>query len=118
MPIFHGAKRWGLIVSTLLLASLLLSACGENSPSILNTAGPVADREAGLFWFILVVATIVFVIVEAMLIYSIVRYRERPGSPMPRQTHGNNTVEIVWTVIPSIFLFVVLIVTITTMFNL
>ncbi|MEO7022331.1 MAG: cytochrome c oxidase subunit II [Ktedonobacteraceae bacterium] len=118
MPIFRRAKRWGLVISTLILASLLLSACGENSPSILNTAGPVADREAGLFWFILVVATIVFVIVEAILIYSIVRYREQPNSPMPKQTHGNNTVEIVWTVIPSIFLFVVLIVTIYTMFSL
>ncbi len=118
MPIFRGAKRWGLVVSLLLLASLLLSACGENSPSILNTAGPVADREAGLFWFILAVATVVFVVVEAILIYSIVRYRERPNSPMPKQTHGNNTVEIAWTVLPSIFLFAVLIGTIYTMFGL
>lgn len=118
MPIFRGAKRWGLVVSTLLLASLLLAACGGNPPSILNTAGPVAGREAGLFWFILVVATIVFVVVEALLIYSIVRYRERPNSPTPAQTHGNNTIEIIWTVIPSIFLFIVLVVTISTMFSL
>lgn len=118
MPIFRGAKRWGVLLSTLLLASLLLTACGENSPSILNTAGPVAAKEAGLFWFILVVATIVFVIVESLLIYSIIRYRERPNSPMPRQVHGNNTIEIIWTVIPSIFLFAVLIGTITTMFSL
>lgn len=118
MPIFRGAKRWGIVLSTLLLASLLLSACGGNPPSILDTAGPVAESEAGLFWLILWVATIVFVAVEAMLIYSIVRYRERPNSPMPKQTHGNNTVEIIWTVVPSIFLFVVLIATIYTMFGL
>ncbi|HEU5377367.1 MAG TPA: cytochrome c oxidase subunit II [Ktedonobacteraceae bacterium] len=118
MPIFRGAKRWGIVISVLLLASLLLSACGGNPPSILDTAGPVADSEKGLFWFILVVATIVFVAVEAILIYSIVRYRERPNSPMPRQTHGNNTVEILWTVAPSIFLFAVLVGTIYTMFGL
>lgn len=118
MPLFRGVKRWGVLLSTMLLASLLLAACGEGSPSILNTAGPVAEKEAGLFWFILVVATIVFVIVEALLIYSIVRYRERPNSPMPKQTHGNNTIEIIWTVAPSIFLFAVLIGTIATMFNL
>jgi cytochrome c oxidase subunit II len=117
MPIFRGAKRWGVLLSALLLASLLLTACGENSPSILNTAGPVAAQEAGLFWFILVVATIVFVIVEALLIYSIARYRERPNSPRPSQTHGNNTIEIIWTVVPSIFLFAVLIFTIATLFN-
>lgn len=118
MPIFRGAKRWGLILSGLLLASLLLSACGENSPSILDTYGPVAASEAGLFWFILVVATIVFVVVEGLLIWSIVRYRERPNSPMPKQTHGNNKVELIWTVLPSLFLFAVLIGTIYTMFGL
>ena len=118
MPIFRGAKRWGIVLSTFLLASLLLTACSGNPPSILNTAGPVAEKEAGLFWFILVVATIVFVIVETMLIVSIVRYRERPNSPTPRQTHGNNKVEIIWTVAPSIFLFAVLIGTIYTMFSL
>jgi cytochrome c oxidase subunit 2 len=100
------------------MASLLLAACGETSPSVLNTAGPVADREAGLFWFILAVATFVFVVVEAILIWSIVRYRERPNSPTPRQTHGNNTIEVVWTIAPSIFLFAVLLVTIGTMFGL
>lgn len=118
MPIFRGARRWGVLLSTLLLASILLTACGENSPSILNTAGPVAAKEAGLFWFILVVATIVFVAVEGLLIYSIARFRERPNSPTPQQTHGNNTIEIIWTVVPSIFLFAVLIGTITTMFGL
>jgi cytochrome c oxidase subunit 2 len=107
-----------MTLSVLLLASLLLAACGENSPSILNTAGPVADKEAGLFWFILIVATIVFVIVEALLIWSIIRFRERPNSPMPKQTHGNNAIEIAWTVVPSIFLFAVLIGTIYTMFGL
>jgi cytochrome c oxidase subunit 2 len=118
MPLFHRMKRRGVLFSTLLLSSLLLAACGGNSPSILNPAGPVAGKEAGLFWFILVVATIVFVAVEAALIYSIVRFRERPNAPAPRQIHGNNTVELIWTIAPSIFLFAVLIGTIYTMFNL
>jgi len=107
-----------MVLSVLLLASLLLSACGENSPSILDTHGPVAASEAGLFWFILVVATIVFVAVEGLLIWSIIRYRERPNAPMPKQTHGNNRVELIWTIVPSIFLFAVLIGTIYTMFGL
>ncbi len=118
MPLFRGMKRRGVLLSALLLSSLLLAACGGNSPSILNPAGPVAEKEAGLFWFILVVATIVFVVVEGVLIYSIVRFRERPNSPAPRQIHGNNTIEIIWTIAPSLFLFAVLIGTIYTMFGL
>lgn len=118
MPIFREAKRWSVALIALLVASVLLSACGENSPSILNTAGPVAAKEAWLFWVILAVATFVFVVVEALLIYSIFRYRERPGASLPRQIHGNNTIELIWTIVPSIFLFIVLVVTISTMFSL
>ena len=118
MPKFRGVKRWITIIAALLLSSILLAACGETSPSILNPQGPVAAKEAGLFWFILVVATIVFVAVESVLIYSIVRFRERPNMPNPRQLHGNNTIELIWTIAPSLFLFAVLIGTIYTMFNL
>lgn len=118
MPIFRGAKRWGILLSVVLLASLLLAACGGNSPTILDPRGDVGLKESNLFWFILVVATIVFVAVESALIYSIIRYRERPNTPMPNQIHGNNTIEIIWTVAPSLFLFAVLIGTIYTMFTL
>lgn len=118
MPLFRGTKRWIVIISTMLLSSLLLAACNDQSPSILNTFGPVAQTEANLFWFILVVATIVFVVVEGVLIYSIVRFRERPNAPDPRQIHGNTTLEIIWTIAPSIFLFIVLGATIQTMFGL
>ena len=111
-------KRWGIVSAALLLSSVLLAACGGNSPSILDTHGPVAAKEEGLFWFILVVATIVFVFVEGWLILTIVRYRERPNAPAPKQLHGNNTVELIWTIAPSLFLFAVLIGTIYTMFNL
>lgn len=119
-PLSRGMKpkRSWFVLSALLLLSLFLASCDQNTPSILNSQGPVADKEAGLFWFILVVATIVFVAVEGVLIYSIVRFRERPNSPTPKQIHGNNAIEIAWTVAPSVFLFAVLIGTIYTMFGL
>jgi cytochrome c oxidase subunit II len=118
MPIFRGMKHWGKIIPVVLLSSLLFAACGGNSPTILSPTGPVASQEAGLFWFILSVATFIFVIVEGVLIWSIIRYRERPNSPAARQIHGNNTVEFIWTVVPSLFLFAVLAGTIYTMFGL
>src|SRR5687767_7051336 len=45
-----------------------------------------------LFW-----GTIVFVFVEAALIFVVVRYRRRAGRPEPRHVHGNTTLEILWT---------------------
>ncbi|GCE25911.1 cytochrome c oxidase subunit 2 [Dictyobacter alpinus] len=100
------------LLGCLLLSSILFAACGENSPSILNTAGPVAESESGLFWIILWIAVVIFILVEGILIYSIARYRERPGMPNPFQRHGNMTLELIWTVIPTLVLFVILFFTI------
>ncbi len=116
-PFFRGKRRWGLVVAAVLFSSLLLASC-DAPATILNPQGPVANKEAGLFWFILWVATFIFVVVESALIYSIVRYRARPNTPEPHQLHGNNTIEIIWTVVPSLFLFAVLAGTIYTMFGL
>ncbi|MBV9019727.1 MAG: cytochrome c oxidase subunit II [Ktedonobacteraceae bacterium] len=116
-PLFNGKTRWQVVVAGLLLGSFLLTACGENSPSILNTFGPVAASESFLFYVILIIATIIFVLVEGALIFSIIRYRERPGMPNPRQIHGNLRIEVLWTVIPSIILFIVLFFTIQGLVN-
>jgi len=118
MPLFRGMKRWSIILPVVFLSSLLFAACGGNPPTVLSPTGPVASQEANLFWFTLVVATIVFVAVEGWLIFSIIRFRERPNMPQPRQIQGNNTIEIIWTIVPSIFLFAVLAGTIYTMFGL
>src|SRR5690348_15420903 len=99
MPLFRRAKHWLILVPIMLLSSILLAACGEGSPSILNPAGPVASSESGVFYAILVIATIVFVAVEGILIFSIIRFRERPGAPTPKQLHGNTKIEMLWTVI-------------------
>jgi cytochrome c oxidase subunit 2 len=115
MPLFRKPKRWAMALTGLLLAAVLLSACGSDA-STLTVAGPIADRERLLFYIILGIATFIFVIVEGVLIFSIVRYRERPGMPNPRQVHGNLRVEVLWTVIPAVFLFIVLGFTIQTLF--
>ncbi len=115
MPLFRKPKRWLVGVTGLLMASILLSACGGNA-SILNTAGPVANQERGLFYVILGIATFIFVAVEGALIWSIIRYRERPGMANPKQVHGNLTIEVIWTVVPALVLFIVLGFTIQTLF--
>jgi cytochrome c oxidase subunit 2 len=104
-------------MGVVVFAPLLLAACGENSPSILNTAGPVAQDESVVFWAILVIAAIVFFAVEGALVYSIFRFRERPGMGTPKQNHGNMKLEIAWTVIPMVVLFIVLFYTIRGIFQ-
>ncbi len=60
-----------------------------------------------LYLLVLALAVIVFVGVEGFLVYAIVRYRRKPGDDtLPEQHHGNNKIEIIWTAIPTIIVFV------------
>lgn len=114
-PVFRKPRRWMSAVTASILAAIFLSACGGNATT-LETHGPIAGQELTLFYIILVIATIVFVGVEGALIYSIIRFRERPGMPNPRQIHGNLTIEMIWTAVPAIILFITLGFTIQTLF--
>jgi cytochrome c oxidase subunit 2 len=56
----------------------------------------------GLTTWILVV---VFFAVSIPLIYTLIKFRQRPGDNSPaQQFHGNTTLEILWTVIPVVLL--------------
>src|SRR4029079_3818468 len=49
----------------------------------------------------------VFVFVEAILVWTLIKYRHRPGRPDPEHVHGNTTLEITWTVIPLLILVII-----------
>ena len=117
-------SRWRLLSLLPLLIALALAGCGEtninlvnHTPSVLDPKGPIALQESNLFWFILAVSTFVFIAVVSALVYSIIKFRDRPGAAEPVQLHGNTRLEIAWTIVPSLFLLGVLIFTIATMFN-
>ncbi len=60
-----------------------------------------------LYIIVLVLAGIVFVAVEGFILYAVVRYRRKPGDEtLPEQLHGNTTVEIIWTLIPTVIVFI------------
>lgn len=61
-----------------------------------------------LAMFTLVVTGAVFVIVSSLLIYAILRYRERSGKDAerePPQIYGSNQIELAWTVIPAVIMW-------------
>lgn len=71
-------------------------------PPAVSSYAPVIDQ---LFYFVLAVTGAVFVLVQGTLLVFLIRYRSRPGH-QALYTHGNTTVEIVWTVIPALILIV------------
>lgn len=71
-------------------------------PENISTYGGDVDA---IFYLIFWITTIVFVLVEAALLAFVVLYRYRPGRAVT-YTHGNNALEIAWTIAPSIILVV------------
>ncbi|SES39657.1 cytochrome c oxidase subunit II [Salipaludibacillus aurantiacus] len=84
---------------------LLLSGCGVENLSALDPQGPVAEMQYSLIQLSLYIMIFVLVVVFAIYIFVIVRFRERPGDThIPKQVHGNRTLEIIWTTIPILLL--------------
>jgi cytochrome c oxidase subunit 2 len=96
-----------------LLPAILLASAALSTPSpAAAQPWPVAPASDGaeqisqLFWFTLVLATIVFILVEGLLIYSSLRFRRRTPLPThePPQIHGNTRLEVMWATVPALIL--------------
>jgi cytochrome c oxidase subunit 2 len=84
-------------------AALLPSAAGAlpqwmHLPEQASTYAPQID---GMFHLIMWITGVIFVIVEAVLLFFLWRYRRRPGREV-HYTHGNNRLEVIWTIIPAL----------------
>jgi cytochrome c oxidase subunit 2 len=85
------AARWLAVA----VAALLAAGC---TPQSVTEEGRAVHNLYNLFLYI---AAVVFVAVSGLVIWSVVRYRRRDDE-LPRQTHGNNRLELLWTLIPTV----------------
>jgi len=110
-----------LLGAALITAVLATSACfGSSNPQdTLSPRGPVAHDQKQLFYPIFWIAVAVFVLVEGLLVYALVRFRHRPGyEGLPKQVHGNTRVEIGWTIAPTLLLAIITVPTVATIYRL
>ncbi len=98
-----------------------LAACGLADVPDWSTIQPASDLSRSIqdvyktvwFW-----TAGIFVVVELLLVYAIIRYRRRPGdSGVPDQVHGFTALEIAWTLVPAAILFFIAIPTVRTIFE-
>jgi cytochrome c oxidase subunit II len=105
-----------LLVTSLVL---VMAACRAELPQdSLSPAGDVAREIDQLFRLVFWIAVGVFVLVQGALVYAMIRFRFRPGRDTPIQVHGNNRLEILWTIIPALLLAGVAVPTVSTIFSL
>ena len=117
MPGIFRPRRLLAAALTVVLA-LGLSACASDYPNTTFVTFSEFGRDIDSLWDrLLFWGTVVFVLVEVILVYTLIRYRSRPGQPEPEHVHGNTTLEIAWTVLPAVILIFIAIPTVRTVFR-
>jgi cytochrome c oxidase subunit II len=112
------SPSWRLVTALCLLTVVLVGCSPEHFPqTTLLPRGDFAKIANDLFDTTVKWAVFVFVLVEGVLIYAVFRFRGKPGDPEPHQTHGNTTVEIIWTVIPALILAAIAVPTVRAIFQ-
>ena len=107
-----------LAAGCLAVAALLLAGCANEYPNtVFNHTTEFNEAIDHLFDRMFLLGTIVFVGVEAALVYTIFKFRRREGGQEPRHVHGNTTIEILWTVIPAVILLFLAVPTVRTIFR-
>lgn len=100
------------------LGLLTLAACAGYPNSTFNPTTEFNRESTSLWNTLLIWGTIVFVIVEGILVYAIWKYRRRPGvEPETKLLHGNTTLEIAWTVLPAVILAIIAVPTVRAIFR-
>src|SRR5213080_4190186 len=94
----EDSRRRAATQTLLLAVALAVSGCGGPFPQ--STLEPRSDFGwavdhlfTDIFWW----AAGVFLVVEALLVITLIRFRHREGRPAPRPTHGHTVMEIAWT---------------------
>ncbi len=64
------------------------------------------------FWVV-----VIFVVVEGLLIYAVIRFRARPGMADPKPVHGHTGLEIAWTIAPAVILAIVAVPTVLAIYQ-
>jgi cytochrome c oxidase subunit II len=114
--VFALAIGAAIIGLSLILVYFGVNVLDEGQDFINSLYPPIAVTSEGakirdLYTVTFLIAVAIFIVVEGLIIWTVIRYRRKPGDDtLPPQTHGNNIAEFVWTIVPTIiviFLFVI-----------
>jgi cytochrome c oxidase subunit 2 len=99
-------------------AFLLLANGGGGNMSTFDPASPPAESIYDLALLVVAITGIIFVIVEGVLLYCVIRFRSSiPTSSEPPQVYGSKPIEIAWTAAPALIVFILLLVTTRTLWE-
>jgi cytochrome c oxidase subunit II len=108
---FRTRRRVFALALIAALSGVLVLATGASADFLTPESGGSANADSidTLYKIILAVAVVVFVGVEGVLLYSVIRFRARPDA-VPAQIRGNTRLEIGWTLGAAVILVVLAVV--------
>src|SRR4051812_15610672 len=102
-------------------SSLLVGGGGQlaHNLSIFAPASPPAESIRDLSILIFAITGFIFLVVEGVLVYSILRFRRKPSDMQgePPQVYGSMPIEIAWTAAPCLIVFILVLVTTRTLWE-
>ncbi len=100
------AKQWAVLLALMIVSSAILIAIFLVIDWF-PVAGSNVSDEIDTFWDVLLIVSIpIFVIVTGVLLFSVWRWRQRPGEEEldGPPIHGNAKLEVIWTAIPTVII--------------
>lgn len=97
---------------TIIVTGILLVVGGliisTSVPSLFPQQASAESKQVDdLFRILLIIGGAIFLLVQGLLVYSVWRFRAKPGDTTDGlHIHGNTTLEIVWTAIPAVIVLV------------
>jgi cytochrome c oxidase subunit II len=95
--------------TTAAMSILVGASCSGPFPqSTFSRGSGYAGNLSDLFMLIFLLAVVVFLLVQGALLYTLIRFRARPGAPDPKPVHGHTALEIGWTLAPAFIVSLIL----------
>src|SRR5438132_5716831 len=126
-PLYQRATKggFGSVLTALLILSgpaVAFAASGDNAFTPTNIFVPLSTPAHAIYQIsllVLLICAAIFVIVGGLLAYSIFRFRRRPEHENlePPQVYGSNQIELAWTVVPILIVFVLILATARTIYD-
>jgi len=117
MPRSSSVRTVVLLAGVLLLATSCGWSLWDNPMTTVRPQSDFGRAIDGLFMLISWTTLVIFIAVEAALLFVCWRFRDRPGAPIPKQIHGHTALELSWTVAFAVVLLIIGIPTIKIIFK-
>lgn len=82
----------------------------DNSFWMPTQASSYAGRVDWVFYFILAISGFFFILITVVMLLFVLRYRRRPGHDSQPSSHHSTTLELTWTIIPTILVIIIFVV--------